>query len=368
MATDHRHTAKDRNSNIAAQMTKPNKRWTLLYVGNKGRVLTLKRFKSFVLLTILLFAVSISISVFLFIRSFNVGIEKKELQIRLQSLQKQIKDLRHEKDIMMARLVLAESKAGKTGGIQKNDNPQSNSETSRAPSGDSEDPVVADSNKPDTQKSGKPAAGKTDRSNNAPADRSVVATTGKPAQTAATTPTRVERQSQNSLSTPKPGQPASTSPEMESESKLSVAIEGFNASNQKDNAIVQVRFKIKNTSSNSQRVSGYAIVVLKGETIDEHKWISIPSVNLVSGKPTGREKGYAFGISYFRNMRFKTRTPATPQEYNQAAVFVFTKAGELLLEQDFPVGLSPVKAPTRSPSTPPDTTEIAEDASQDDSR
>jgi hypothetical protein len=284
-----------------------------------------------VLLTILLFAVSISISVFFFIRSQDIGKEKKELQISLQSLQKQIKDVRHEKEIMMARLVLAESRAGKsTGGRDQNDIQPDNGNKNSA-RGDLPEPVSA-------------------------------ATV--PANTTASTQTGTDSQSRRSELTPEPVQPASTTPEKIAESNLSIAIEDFNASNHRDDTIVQVRFKIKNTSPDSQKVSGHAIVVLKGDSVDEQKWVTIPVVSLVSGKPTGREKGYAFGISYFRNMQFKTNTPDTPQEYNQASVYVFLKTGELLLEQEFPVSLSPARASI----SPPPSKDAGPGASADDSR
>ena len=333
MDSHHRDTQKNRNSNISAHMTKPNRRWTLLYVGNKGRVLTLKRFKSFVLLTILLFAVSISISVFLFMRSQNIGKEKKELQISLQSLQKQVKGFRHEKEIMMARLVLAESRVGKSASGQERNDLQTNNKKSSAG---------------DLQKTGSPATA--------------------PSNTIASTQTGPDSQSQTQRAQLKPDleKPTSAIPQEIKGSNLSVAIEEFNASNQADNAIVQFRFKIKNTSPDSQKVSGHAIVVLKGDSIGEQKWVSIPVVSLVSGKPTGRKKGYAFSISYFRNMRFKTDTPATAQVYNQASVYIFSKTGELLLEQDFPVGLSPSRS-SGSP-LPSNSKDAVPDASSDDSR
>jgi hypothetical protein len=63
---------------------------------------------------------------------------------------------------------------------------------------------------------------------------------------------------------------------------------------------------------------------------------------LSDGKPTGKQRGYAFGIKNFKSMSFKTNLPQSLKAYQRATVYVFTKKGELLLEQDFPVNLPEV--------------------------
>ena len=90
-------------------------------------------------------------------------------------------------------------------------------------------------------------------------------------------------------------------PDSEStEAGLSVAIEDFKLSVKSSNNSIRVRFKLRNTSSDSQHVSGHAIVVLKGENIQENQWVSLPGISLIGGKPTGRQKGNAFGIKNFK--------------------------------------------------------------------
>jgi len=112
--------------------------------------------------------------------------------------------------------------------------------------------------------------------------------------------------------------------------------------------LLRVQFKIKNTSPNSQRVSGHAFVVLKGEQLQQNKWLAMPRISLSNGKPTGRQRGYTFGINYFKTMRFKTRLPKSPEIYQKATVFIFTGGGDLLLEQEYPVNLSATAPATAS--------------------
>ena len=86
--------------------------------------------------------------------------------------------------------------------------------------------------------------------------------------------------------------------------------------------------------------------------------MTIPAMPLVDGKPTGRQSGHSFGINYFKTMRFSSNYPKFPDEYQVATVYVFTRQGELLLEEDFPVKLPAAfhEAPEASPAsaeTPP---------------
>ena len=122
------------------------------------------------------------------------------------------------------------------------------------------------------------------------------------------------------------------------ESGLSVAVENFEMSNQSSDNRLKVMFKVKNTSPNSQRISGHVIVVLKGK---DTNWLPIPWMSLVDGRPTGKSRGHSFGINYFKTMRLSTRAPKSPEKFDTATIFVLTRQGELLLEKEYPVQLPP---------------------------
>jgi hypothetical protein len=64
---------------------------------------------------------------------------------------------------------------------------------------------------------------------------------------------------------------------------------------------------------------------------------------LVDGRPTGKQRGHSFGINYFKTMRLSTRAPKSPEKFETATVFVFTRQGDLLLEKQYPVKLPPNK-------------------------
>jgi hypothetical protein len=294
-----------RNSTMpfkASKRPKADKRWTLLFIGNHGRTITIERFKGLVVLTLAALTGAIVIAVSLFIWSQTILWEKSKLESKLDSLEASIEALRHEKDILMTRLVVAESRVQERSAVISPNLPE------EKPT----DQVVKASN----------------------------ATKTPTAPVAKTKPVAAQKQ-------------ALPEPEKEpSENNLSVAIENFKTTVGSKNNTLRVQFKIKNTSPNSQHVSGHAIVVLKGDQVQPAEWFSIPGMQLIKGKPSGRERGYAFGINYFKTMRFTTRTPKSREKYEAAAVYVFTRDGQLLLEQEFPVKLPKIQpTATRAPSS-----------------
>lgn len=122
------------------------------------------------------------------------------------------------------------------------------------------------------------------------------------------------------------------SADQENRKPLRVAIEDFEYSNG-DRKNVYVRYKIKNTASRSQPVSGHAVVVLEGEDRGKPKWLALPEVHLVSGMPTGQEEGQSFSIANYKFMRFRPEGRHDPDQFSKASVFVFDEGGELLLKE-----------------------------------
>jgi hypothetical protein len=238
-----------------------------------------------VIVNLLVICVVIVLAAGLFMWNRNILHEKNQLESHLKKLEEQNQELRHEKDILLTRMVVAESRTSKKPG------------SAPEKQFDKESPRQTGQDTTDAEQSVPPAM----------------------------TTTKTEGQNQVNV------QPDSDPPE----SGLSVAIENFKLSVKSVNNSLRVRFKLKNTSPNSQHVSGHAIVVLKGEEIQQNQWVSLPGISLIEGKPTGRQQGNAFGISNFKIMRFTASKPPSPEKFQIASVYVFAQTGELLLEQDF---------------------------------
>jgi hypothetical protein len=230
------------------------------------------------------------------------------LESNLKDLKAQIKALRYEKDVLLTKLVLAESHS-KQSPLKKAPQP---SELKKP-----QQKSVVDEKAVKTV----PAAGIKKK---APIEKA----------------------------------PESPSADSRADSGLSVVIENFKIYPKPDENLLRVQFKIKNTSPNAQRVAGHTIVVLKGEKLRQNQWLTIPRISLSNGKPTGRQRGHSFGISHFKTLRFKTNLPKSPEIYRDATVFIFSQKGELLLEKNFSVNLPALppaavsKPPLKTPPAP----------------
>lgn len=274
-----------------------DRRWTLLFIGNHGRTVTLKRFKGIVIVAFVVLFVTIGVSVGLFAWNLKIIMDNHALKDDLKKLNNRIDALRHDKDILMTRLVVAESRVQETLG----------------------------------GKADEPAPDKSDKQEQSISDKDVGHNQPAIKKTEPSSPIQVESQ-QNIAS---------------SELGLSVAVENFIISNQSDDNRLKAMFKVKNTSPNSRKVSGHIVVVLKGE---QTGWLPIPWMPLVNGRPTGKHRGHSFGINYFKTMRLSTRAPESPEKFETATVFVFTREGDLLLEKQYPIKLQPNKPQEAKPA------------------
>ena len=290
MGNSDKNSAQAERSATAAEWLNPGARWTLLFIGNRGKPITLKRFKGMVLIAFFAFCLVIALAVGLYWWNRSILQDKNLLESKLQELTEQNQELRHERDILLTRLVVAESRT-----LEKQDS--------------------ASERQSDEEPPGQPGQETNDSESSPP-----------PTMTTTNNGDQIRVKAQ---------------PDGEStEAGLSVAIEDFKLSVKPGNNSLRVRFILKNTRPDSQLVSGHAIVVLKGEKIQINQWVSLPEISLVEGKPTGRQQGKAFGIKNYKIMRFTANKPRSPEKFQTASVYVFAVTGELLLEQDFAVKLS----------------------------
>jgi len=282
-----------------------DRRWTLLFIGDHGNVITLKHFKAIVIVIGSLFVLAVVFAIVLFFQNQGVLKQNKDLQKSFTDSRKQIEKLRHEKEILMARLVRAEAKTKEN--------------------------VAEERQIPQEKKVAQPTA-----------TPPQVASKPKPVKT-------VEKKSAVPQAAPPKPAPAETD---EAEPVISVAVENFKVSRESGNKNLNAQFKIKNTSTAPQRAAGRIVVVLKGDDLQVDQWLVMPAVALAGDKPSGK-RGKSFSIQRFLTMNLTSKAPHYADQFQSAAVYVFTNTGELLLERDFSVNLPPVPVPSAgTPSTP----------------
>ncbi|MCJ7615891.1 MAG: hypothetical protein MUO43_05080, partial [Desulfobacterales bacterium] len=113
-----------------------------------------------------------------------------------------------------------------------------------------------------------------------------------------------------------------------------VSVNNFNVYYEKDKNILRVQYIIENKDLNT-KIAGYTVAILKDNEVNQNEWLILPSDNLIEGKPSGKV-GQVFFISNFREIKLKATQLTKPNRFKKITVFVFSNKGELLLEKDFP--------------------------------
>jgi len=247
-----------------AKTSKRVRQWTLLIISNRGKSITIKWFKTLAITTASVLVLTIAASVWLGFLYKNSIESNKNLLVDLKNLQHKIISLEHEKDILMARLILTESRV-------------------------EENIVKAD----DTISFDKTA----DRDSD------------------------IDKKS--------------VPPEI----PLSVSADDLIVFHQPDLNTLRVQYMLRNTGSKAHAIAGRSVVILKNkENGDQKKWLILPHVPLVSGKPSGN-KGRNFSISNLKTMKFRANDQTGPGQFNIATVYIYSTTGKLLLEKNFPIGI-----------------------------
>lgn len=284
-------------------LTKPkkrSKRWTLLFVGDHGKVIRIRNFKFLVAAWISAIFITTAAAAVFFYRYQDTTGEMVSLKQVLTDSQKRAKTLRDEKDILMARLVVMESKiiSGKPKPKQKK---------------------IEETPKPEpkTEISSLPVPEPT-----------------RPIKTVEIPPPR------DSIKTDRDEEPAQESIAQESDEDKSLealAIDDFFALVEEDSNTLRVKYKIRNVGQSSEPISGRTFMILKGGEEDQKNWLVFPEASMISGKPSQINNGRSFSITRFKTIRFKAPYRNGDKPFLTASILVYSTTGELLLEKSFPI-------------------------------
>lgn len=270
--------SRNMGKNVASSNKSGKRSRTLLLVGKNGGVRQVRWVKPLIYLVLLILIASGATAGFFY---YSFRLAEKDVRLvknALRESEKRARDMEKEKNIYMARMVMAESKLGGSSGVGGNE------------------------------------GGKRVKKKKEKAGAELTAATDK--TVAGNKPGKDE--------TIQPGPPPAVSAE-----NLVVSLY---------KKTVKVDFNIKNVDSKSNRVSGHVVVVLKTQDGGPGEWITMPGqIELVSGKPTGKQIGEKFSISRFKSVDFKVRNIDKPNRFTTATVFIFTREGEPMLEKDFPI-------------------------------
>ncbi len=285
----------------APKKNRKARHWTLLFVGDLGEVITIRKFKGLMFLVIFIMVVSLSAAVSIYMVYKKPFKENRRLEAALTESARQVRVLGEERDLLLTRLGIVESRLKK----------------SQAP--DSVEAV------------GDQVVSKT------PMPAGVV----KPsAVVAAAEPETRKRQ-------PQPAPPekpevtlspvAASEAQPEVKPEIEIDVRDFQIRHDPVQKLLSVQFRLKNVNVAAGAVSGRTFVVLENDQDDAAGILTFPRVMLVDGKPGRIHLGRYFSISRFNIVKFNSAYEDSPGPFNSATVFVYSGAGDLLLEKRFSI-------------------------------
>ncbi len=268
-----------------------DRQWRVLFIGDHGKVIAFKRIKTLIGLTIGVIMTALVTVVVLVVVNARMHARMQEAQGHLSAAQLQIQAMHQERDLLNAHVILVETKMKETlAGL------------SRPEAWKKQDSVVV---------AGKP-----------------IDSPGSP---------QAEVAAENS---PPPAEPTE---EIRAPvgNEVVFAVENFYAGWVPSRQTLHLRYKLVATRPARKPVAGHVIVVFKGSGLDPERWLAMPRVDLLRGRPSGRQKGYTFAISHSKAFSHIMPAPASLPAYTQAVLYIFSHEGQLLMAKDYGVDLKP---------------------------
>jgi hypothetical protein len=300
-----RDVQKELESYKVPKKTRKTGHWTLLFIGDQGEVITIRKFKGLLLLAIFIMVVALSTAVSVYMLYKKPFEENRRLEAKMVMAAGQIRALGEERDLLLTRLGIAESR------LKKLQPPEAATEPS--------------------DRDGTEPASETATASPEQAQASAVA----PAEAVRVVPVQIEK--------PEPPMPPGDTNEAVPEVKVDVR--DFQVRHDPAEKLLNVQFRLKNVNVEAGQVSGRTFVVLENTQGAEIEPLTFPKVALVDGKPARIHLGRYFSISRFNIVKFKSLYDQPPRPFNRATVFVYSGAGDLLLEKHFGIE-NPFNAPT----------------------
>jgi len=270
------------------------RRWTVLFIGDHGKVIAFKRVKSVLALAGAAFLLSLAAVCVLAVVNHTLHRRNTELQQDLVASGQAIRDLRHDRDLLTAQAVLLETKMRETlAGVNRS--PAAMLESVAAGAADKTPPQPVAVRPGEATASGKSPAPASD-----------------PAAVRAPVGTRE-----------------------------GIAAEDLGLRYHRGSNTLELQFKIVNTSPGRKPLNGHAVAVLKGSSLEPTEWTAMPAVGLTKGRPSGRQPGYRFSISHSKTFIQTMPAPRDLPAYDAAILYLFSNEGELLTAREFPVDINP---------------------------
>ena len=289
------------NSSQTGNKAYNRKKWSILFIGEDGKVVTIKHFKGMVTGLAMLLGILIVVVVVLYYQYQNRTGRIEALRNDMAGVVTENRTLRDEKEQMLARLVILESKLK----ARKQQGP---------PEGIGEAPGKGETLKDAGKDAGDKSASPDVKQEKEP----------KEVQEQAVTPVAAESQ--------------------DVVPPVNIANKNLVVCQDPTSEDMRVEYKVFNTGAKDVPVAGRSVIVLKGDNMNTEDWVVLPNVPLADLKPSG-ERGKRFRIYNFRTLKYKVPSSAVKGRLATATIFTFTEDGKLVTERDYPIETSAEMCP-----------------------
>ncbi|MDJ0874765.1 MAG: hypothetical protein QNJ02_05815 [Desulfobacterales bacterium] len=276
---------------------------TVLMVDGHGHIRTIRKFhqKLWIGMAVLTCCVLLAVAAgWLYVGGLQT---QQELRAQIDSLRTQLAKVEHQKELLLARAVKAESRTA-------------SGEAAPAPA-----PAQA-----------------------VPRSSSSTAAVEPTPAPAAETASAVKAQKKKAAPPPPPA-PAAKPPPV-----VRVAVEKLKVDYDRAAKALTAGFVIRNAGDT--QAQGRAVVVLSSSEGDDTPRLSLPPVPLDNDRPRGN-RGRRFSITRFMRLNLKRKVAEPGLRFDTANVFVFDMQGKLLQEKTFEVAVSIPAAAPPPPAPPP---------------
>lgn len=273
------------------------KKWNILFIGEDGKVVTLKHFKGMVAGVVLLLVIFLAAVIVLYYQYQNRSERVKVLQGDMAGVVAENRGLRDKKDQMLARLVILESN------LKAHEEGVPSTGVGRSPASiESSEDVAQETTSTEASREMEP----------------------KEVQEVAA----IDAKTSDQMMVP----------------PVSVANRNLVVCQDPHSSLMRVEYKVINIGAKDTPAAGRSVIILKGANMNTEDWIVLPNVPLSDLKPSG-ERGKRFRIYNFRTLKYQVESATVKGPLETATIFTFTEDGKLLMERDYPLDMSAEMCP-----------------------
>jgi hypothetical protein len=313
------------------------RRWTLLLIGEVGKVFSFHLTKSLLLALPALLAAVVAAATYSVVSYNALRVENSQLRDDLDMLRVKLETAEKAREKASVRLMVLEDRARQS--LTKA-NPASARNTKEATSKVTK-PKTAANGKP--SKTPKPIAQEIaePKAPQIPKPVAAKAASGEPSETVKPPATQTV-----SLETAETGEPASAAilpAEAEKDEILSplsparILVKDLEISRKSHGSPFKFQFSLKNIDREGGKIAGYTFVVFKPAEGSGEPIRSFPWSPLKNGMPAIFKRGQYFAIAHFKFVRGTLTDVTTIHPFKTATVYVYSENGDLLVEKVFEV-------------------------------